>query len=394
MSSLKFGQMEFADDDSDVDYKPEDDSLIVAESLLAGGKSKLQSQEVHKAVEDLSLSCNIYSKVFGEAGSECAEAYFYYGVSLLELSRLEAGVLELALEGIDLDTEDETSGQVEEHEDLPKDEREEVAGLVAEALEENFQMHNDVSKIHSVEIMDYPEMSDCEDSEMDSDTSTDDSSEDEAEMEVAEVTGAREEPSNLELAWQMLELAKLVYTRLSLAASGEGKKGAEARLASTLLGLAEVSMEAGSFRQAVDDFSACLRVRKQSSPADSRAVAETYYQLAVAQASSGQIREAETSFHSAIAVLDQRRNNLGKMEHSDNIRGELADLDALVGEIREKMGEHLEKEPSSSEISAKPHSSSFKPTSVSGAMKSASEALKSSKSMKSKYVGSSTVGCA
>ena len=45
-----------------------------------------------------------------------------------------------------------------------------------------------------------------------------------------------------------------------------------------------------------------------------RAVAETYYQLAVAQASSGQIREAETSFHSAIAVLDQRRNNLGKME--------------------------------------------------------------------------------
>ena len=80
-----------------------------------------------------------------------------------------------------------------------------------------------------------------------------------------------------------------------------------------------------------------------------RAVAETYYQLAVAQASSGQIREAETSFHSAIAVLDQRRNNLGKMEHSDNTRGEVADLDALVREIREKMAEHLEKEPSSSE---------------------------------------------
>ena len=182
---------------------------------------------------------------------------------------------------IDLDTEDETSGQVEELKDLPKDEREEVAGLVAEALDENFQMHNDVSKIHSVEIMGYPEMSDCQNSEMDSGTSTDDSSEDEADMEVAEVTGSREEPSNLELAWQMLELAKLVYTRLSLAVSGEGKKGAEARLASTLLGLAEVSMEAGSFRQAVDDFSACLRVRKQSSPADSR-----YDELVVVQMKS------------------------------------------------------------------------------------------------------------
>ena len=29
MSSLKFGQMEFADDDSDVDYKPEDDRLVL-----------------------------------------------------------------------------------------------------------------------------------------------------------------------------------------------------------------------------------------------------------------------------------------------------------------------------------------------------------------------------
>ena len=38
-------------------------SLMAAESLLAGGKSNLQSQEVHKAVEDLALSCNIFSKV-------------------------------------------------------------------------------------------------------------------------------------------------------------------------------------------------------------------------------------------------------------------------------------------------------------------------------------------
>ena len=211
--------------------------------------------------------------MFGETGSECAEAYFYYGVSLLELSRLEAGVLELVLEGVDIDTEDEIDGRVEKHEDLPRDAREEVAGQVREALEENFQMHNEVSKIHSVEIMAYPEeLSDGEDSEMDSDTSTDESSEDEAEMEEAEVTGTREEPSNLELAWEMLELAKLVYTRLSLATSGEGRKGVEARLASTLLSLAEVSMEAGSYRQAVEDFSTCLRVRKLSSPSDSRFV--------------------------------------------------------------------------------------------------------------------------
>ena len=66
--------------------------------------SERKPQEVHKAMEDLALSCNIYPKVLSKTGNGCAKSYPYYGLSLLELSRLEAGVLELALEGIDIDT--------------------------------------------------------------------------------------------------------------------------------------------------------------------------------------------------------------------------------------------------------------------------------------------------
>ena len=61
-------------------------------------------------------------------------------------------MLELAPEGINIDTEDMSNVQVEEH----KDEREEVAGQVAEALEENFQMPNEVSQVHSLEMMETP----------------------------------------------------------------------------------------------------------------------------------------------------------------------------------------------------------------------------------------------
>ena len=43
-------------------------------------------------------------KVLGDAGNKCAEDYPYYGQSLLELSRLEAGVLEPTLEGSNTDT--------------------------------------------------------------------------------------------------------------------------------------------------------------------------------------------------------------------------------------------------------------------------------------------------
>ena len=49
--------------------------------------SERKPQEVHEAMEDLALSCNIYPKLLRKTGNECAKAYPYYGLSLLELSR-------------------------------------------------------------------------------------------------------------------------------------------------------------------------------------------------------------------------------------------------------------------------------------------------------------------
>ena len=39
------------------------------------------------------------AKAYGETAKECAEAYFYYGQSLLDLARMETGVLGNALQG-------------------------------------------------------------------------------------------------------------------------------------------------------------------------------------------------------------------------------------------------------------------------------------------------------
>ena len=66
---------------------------------LAAGKRHLLVQDIPLAVSTLGEACELLSGVFGETAAEMAEVYFYYGKALLELARLESGVLGNALDG-------------------------------------------------------------------------------------------------------------------------------------------------------------------------------------------------------------------------------------------------------------------------------------------------------
>ena len=72
----------------------------------------------------------------------------------------------------------------------------------------------------------------------------------------------------------------------------------------------------------------------------SRSIAETHYQLGVAQAHCEDFANAEKSLKAAIAVLDTRVVNLKKMEVSENIKKELAELTVLCNDIKERMNDH------------------------------------------------------
>ena len=62
-----------------------------------------------------------------------------------------------------------------------------------------------------------------------------------------------------------------------------------------------------------------------------RSIAETHYQLGVAQAHCEDFANAEKSLKAAIAVLDTRVVNLKK---------ELAELTVLCNDIKERMNDH------------------------------------------------------
>merc|ERR1719153_2249095 len=134
---------------------------------------------------------------------------------------------------------------------MTTDEKSEIEEKVAVALDENYDKHDLVARAHSGDITE-----DSEDEAME---------EDDAEKVDTEV-------SNLEQAWQMFDLSKVINAK-----SGEIAKECEA-----LILLAEVSMENSNFNQAVEDLTECLAKRIKSLPSDSRMIAETHYQLGVA----------------------------------------------------------------------------------------------------------------
>merc|ERR1711942_586536 len=204
------------------------ESFEHAKELLAEGKRDLLVHAIPDAVTNCSKACEIMVKHKGEMASECAEAYFYYGKALLELSRVESGVLGNALDGVDMETKisDDKDVLVEDTEAMTTDEKSEIEEKVADALEENFEKHDIVARAH-----------------------TGDNTEEETEEEEVmdgEKAGDEKvdaEAGNLEQAWQMFDLAKVIY----------GKSGDVAKECESLTFLGEVSLENSNFKQAVED---------------------------------------------------------------------------------------------------------------------------------------------
>jgi len=290
---------------------------------LGTGKRHMLVQDIPAAVSSLGEACELLSAEFGETASECAEAYFYYGKALLEMARLEAGVLGNGLDG---DGESEKS---EEPEDDDDDEEESPESGEGEAAEPEAEKGTEKTETDSVE-----------------------GDKKEGEDAAAQEAEDEDDPSNLQLAWEMLELAKMVFTEQlegtqKASLTEELKASVEKKLCETFLTLGEVSLENENYVQAVEDLNLCLDRQKASLPSDSRNIAETLYQLGVALGFHMKYEEAVASLEAAIAVLDSRIKNLKeKTESPDESKKndafytrekEIAEIEALIPEIKEKI---------------------------------------------------------
>jgi len=277
--------------------------LKFAQELLEEAKTNTC---VPEAVEDLSEVCAIFAKTHGESAVECAEPFLLYGKALLEMSKIESIVLDNAFEGFNFEEDEKPDySQIENPMELVKDEVGEIDLQVEDAFDINFAEHERIASIHAGDDI-YEEV----ESEVDSDE------------EVSEEEKSNgEDVGHMELAWEVLELAKNI----------SGKHGKIDIEAEALHYLGEVSLENNNYSLAIEDLAKSATIKTKVMSADSRSLAETHYQLGVAYAWSGEWTKAEASLTAAISVLTARiSSHSAEKEGLENIiheiKGRIADL--------------------------------------------------------------------
>jgi len=366
-----------------------------ATTFLTTGKRHLLVRDIPAAVSEFAQACELLSAAFGETGKECAESYYYYGKALLEMSRLESGVLGNALDGVPEGDDEANSSKVEDPSKMTDEEKKEVEEKVGEALKENLvelekrDDETETDETRKVETnkgdkADENKEDEDEDEAMDEgDESQEESSNEQMETDKVtkeddeKTTGkdGEEEPSNLQLAWEMLELAKVIYTKQVEITEDETKKAIEEKLCRTILTLGEISIENENYSQAVEDIQMCLK-KEGAFSKDSRLVAETYYQLGVAQGFNSQYDAAVESLNSAIQIIKERVKNINVLVKSSDGKKETGELEAsiykkeieeleeLIPEIEEKITDtkDLKKEAEAKPQDAEKSSSEAKAT--------------------------------
>ncbi|XP_042581974.1 nuclear autoantigenic sperm protein-like isoform X5 [Cyprinus carpio] len=291
-SSVKFESMEekpcsSSAADSSVDVSEE------AKKLIGTGKRHLVMGDVVSAVSVFQEACAMLAEKYGDTADECGEAFFLCGKALLELARMENTVLGNALEG------------------------------VPEESSEEGEKQND-SKIESAD-------------NLDDDDDDDDDEEEDVEGETKDKESEEDEVGNLQLAWEMLEVSKVIYKR-------QDRKEDQLMAAQIYLKLGEVGAESGNYSQALEDFNECLTLQLKHLPSHSRLLAETHYQLGTTYSYTAQYSQAIEHFSSSIKVIESRLAMLQEVinkaegaEAAKEEKSELEELKQLLPEITEKI---------------------------------------------------------
>ncbi|CAH0667111.1 unnamed protein product [Chilo suppressalis] len=318
--------------------------------LLGVGRRHLAVRDFSAAAEALAKACELLAKEHGDTADQCAEAYLWYGKALLGLSREESGVLGDGMPGAgNADNEEENEGEEENGDDENEQNVDEVKEAEAAVTEPEASEPESTTK--------EDECSKAEDNEpMDSNEANEEPGPSNGDVnEESEVNLDNEDDvDNLQLSWEMLDLARSILRRRVEVGGGDS---ARALLADVHLALGEVALESETYDKAVIDMQSCLDLQKELYRTDDRRIAETHYQIGLANSLASNFEDAITHFKNAATILETRIKTLEnpeaatddatvkKFKASDpfySVEGEIKELKELLPEIQEKIQDMMD----------------------------------------------------
>eukprot|EP00466_Bigelowiella_natans_P015487 jgi/Bigna1/145832/aug1.104_g20540 len=231
-------------------------NLSYAESQHQRALDMLRTDQLDEAIEILSEILEWRTKTFGEESIECAATWHHYGVALFKKARSTQGELgEATKEGIR-----QLSQQIVSQSLLLNETTNASSSSIGGGKEEGGGgMNANVAAVNQ--------------SSADDDEDGDDDAEDgvaKAEMDdlVASSLSSKNmnassstTPDDMELAWQALEVARLIYSKNG----GGGGSSHQFDLAEVYGSLAELSLERAHFETAITDYKAAINSMKTAS---------------------------------------------------------------------------------------------------------------------------------
>ncbi|XP_057697518.1 nuclear autoantigenic sperm protein isoform X2 [Corythoichthys intestinalis] len=189
-----------------------------------------------------------------------------------------------------------------------------------------------------------PEEEETEEEDADDDDDDEEGDDDGGDKEEEEV-------GNLQLAWEMLEVAKVIYKR-------KESKEDQLMAAQAFLKLGEVGAETGNYPQALEDFQECLTLQLKHLPPHNRLLAETHYHVATTLCYMNQYSLAIQHYNSSIKVIETRLAMLKDLidaaegnKETTEASTEIEELKQLLPDIREKIEDALETQKTASAAS-------------------------------------------
>ncbi|KAL3274459.1 hypothetical protein HHI36_015845 [Cryptolaemus montrouzieri] len=291
---------------ADVIIDPENKN---AKELLSQGIRAFVLQDYTVAVQALGKASELLVSEHGDDLHESlGDVYFYYGKALLALSRQEAEPLGDAVPKGDDGSEEEEEEEDEEVDNSVNEEKDKTGDT--EAAKE------DEAKIEAGA------------SEEKTEDGANGKTEENGGTESTDPKDDNDEPTDLQVAWEVLELAKKIFEKKG----STGKK----QLAETLTALGEISLESENFEAAISDMKDGLAIQQEIYSKDSRKVAETCYNLGVAFSTNSQLDEAIEAFNKSLEYLKTRIDVLEKQGDGEE---EIKEIKELIPELLEKIAD-------------------------------------------------------